>query len=134
MKIEVDPLNHAIFQIEDAIANAFEEEGVSQLSTDHEIIMKLGEIDNILDILKSVLHGNFIKEPLEDVIFFIGKPHLSSPVYHVLCMQETYERMQRDPNVHFMLMKQFGGKFDSCDAKTLDEQETKNRAELTGSN
>ena len=113
--------------IEGLIENAFEEEGESQLDSDYELPLPLGVADELLRMLKS----SVIREPLEDVVFFAGKPTLDSMVYHVLCRKETYEQMRHDPNIHFMCMKLFNGVFDP-DLKTLDEQETANRQMLAG--
>ena len=128
MAAEVDQVTRLKLRVQEAIEKAYEEEGEDSLPWDYElpITMRLAE-----DIVK-MLESNLIKEPLEDVVFFAGKATNDSMVYHVLCRKETYRQMQHDPNVHFMLMKQFNGTFDPDVAKTLDDQETINRDKLTG--
>ena len=128
MTVKVDQITRLKFRLQEAIENEYEETGVDALPWDHEIPITMRLADDIIKLMES----NVIKEPLEDVVFFAGKATNDSMVYHVLCRKETYEQMWRDPNVHFMLIKQFNGTFGPDTAKTLDDQETINRDKFTG--
>lgn len=128
-----DEIRKAMHQIEELVAKAYEDEGTDELPWDHEIVMTLRTADDLVKMLDKLLRTNVIREPLEDVVFFAGSPKLDSLVYHVLCRKATFEQMKHDPNVHFMLMKQFNGTFDPDVARTFDEQETITRSRLEGS-
>lgn len=128
MDPKVDPVTRLKFRVQEAIEKEYEEMGVDALPWDHELPITLRLAEDIVNMLES----NLIKEPLEDIIFFAGPATLDTMVYHVLCRQETYEQMRRDPNIQFMQMRWFNGTFDPDVAKTLDDQESINRDKLTG--
>lgn len=125
----MNKVDHSIYQIEQLIEKAYEEEKVDSLPWNYDLSMPLSVADSILNLLKS----QDVKEPLEDVVFFVGKPSLDSIVYHVLCRKITFEAMRKDPNIHFMLLKSFNGVMgEDKEGKTLDDQENENRERLEG--
>lgn len=86
----------------------------------------------VADLILSVLNSQEVKEPLEDVVFFTGKPTMQTLVYHALVRHETLEIMRKDPNISFCVMSKFNGHFDTDTPATLEEQENQNRAVLEG--
>lgn len=125
----MDLKTKCIVKLENAINEAFEESGEKSVPNDFEVPIPISTCDMILNLLRC----QDVREPLEDVVFFVGKASLNSIVYHVLCRRVTLDAMQKDPNIHFMLLKQFNGVMEQdTGTKTLDEQENENRAMLTG--
>ena len=114
---------HCIYLLE-----ACTDKKTEELEVD-EVPVPIGVIDLVIKLLKS----QELKEPLEDVVFFVGKPSLDSIVYHVLCRRVTLDAMKKDSNIHFMLLKQFNGVMSQDkEGWTLDDQENANRKELEG--
>lgn len=87
---------------------------------------------DVADLILSVLNSQEVKEPLEDVVFFTGKPTMQTLVYHALVRHETLEIMRKDPNISFCVMSKFNGNFDTDTPATLEEQESQSRAVLEG--
>lgn len=122
-------LEHYIYLINEAINKEYEETGEEELHYSHDVPVSLSVLDGILTLLKS----QEVKEPLSDIVFFVGKPTMQSLVYHVLCRDVTVEMMRKDPNIHFMRLSKFTGEMEPDKAgKTLDDQENENRARITG--
>lgn len=120
---------HCWHLLNEAIHKEFEEIGENEVPYNYEIPVPISTCDLILKLIDS----QEIKEPLEDVVFFVGKATKESVVYHVLCRKVTLDAMRKDNNIHFMMLKQFSGVMENdTGIKTLDEQENENRAILTG--
>ena len=113
--------NHAIYLLEQLIQEAEDD--------------KLDAVEmpfTVADLILSVLESQEVKEPLEDVVFFTGKPTMQTLVYHALVRTETLEIMRKDPNIAFCVMSKFNGHFDTDTPATLEEQENQTRAVLEG--
>lgn len=125
----MDMVTHCIYLLEEAIERTLEEAENEEITPDHEVVLPISVVEQVIKCLNS----QEVKEPLEDVIFFVGKPSLDSIVYHVLCREVTFDAMRKDPNIHFMLMKKFNGYMEQDGGnRTLDEQENKTRNRLVG--
>lgn len=120
-------VSHCEYLIDEAINHAYEEECVDELPYDYKVEVPL----SVLDKIKECLNSQEVKEPLNDVIFFVGKASKDSIVYHVLCRDITLDAMRKDPNIHFCLLKSFSGVMEQDGGnRTLDEQEDITRERL----
>lgn len=120
-------ISHCEFLIDEMINHAYEEEGVDELPFDYEVTVPI----SVLDQIKECLNSQEVKEPMDDVVFFVGKASKDSIVYHVLCRDITRKAMEQDPNIHFCLLKHFNGVMEQDGGnRTLDEQEDITRERL----
>ena len=95
-----ETVRHYAYWLETMISKTYEEDEDAT-----ELTMSMATAQNLLNLLNS----QEIREPMQDVIFFAGKPTKETMCYHVLVNHEDFNRMQKDPNISFMLMKQFNG-------------------------
>lgn len=90
-----------LYHLENMIDHATDED-------ENEITMPVSFADELYTLIDS----QEIKEPLQDVIFFVGKPTKETICYHALVRDVTYQAMLKDSNLHMTNIKYFTGVMD----------------------
>ena len=67
-----------------------------------------------------LINSQEIKEPMMDVVFFVGKPDKETLCHHVLVNSNGFKMMELDPNIHMMDTCKFDGVWKQNDKEALE--------------